>query len=101
MYLCGPTVYDFLHIGNFRGPIFFNLARNWLEKSGNKVTFVYNYTDVDDKIIKRANDEGVDSLVISERYIKEFETDFKRLGLRPHDINPKVTNYIPQIVDYV
>jgi cysteinyl-tRNA synthetase len=51
MYLCGPTVYDFLHIGNFRGAITFNLIRNWFEYCGNKVTFVYNYTDVDDKII--------------------------------------------------
>lgn len=101
MYLCGPTVYDFLHIGNFRGPIFFNLARNYLEKSGYAVKFVYNYTDVDDKIIKRAIDEGVESSVISERYIKEFETDFKTLGLRAHDVNPKVTNFMPQIVKYV
>lgn len=101
IYLCGPTVYDLLHIGNFRGAIFFNLMRNWLEKIGNEVTFVYNYTDVDDKIIKRANDEGVDSLVISERYIAEFRKDFSRLGLVPHDHNPKVTDYIPQIVKFV
>lgn len=101
IYLCGPTVYDLLHIGNFRGAIFFNLMRNWLEKIGNDVTFVYNYTDVDDKIIKRANDEGVDSLVISERYIQEFKKDFERLGLVPHDHNPKVTDYIPQIVKFV
>lgn len=101
IYLCGPTVYDLLHIGNFRGAIFFNLMRNWLEKIGNDVTFVYNYTDVDDKIIKRANEEGVDSLVISERYIQEFKKDFDRLGLVPHDHNPKVTDYIPQIVKFV
>lgn len=101
IYLCGPTVYDLLHIGNFRGAIFFNLMRNWLEKIGNRVTFVYNYTDVDDKIIKKANDEGVDSLVISERYIQEFEKDFNRLGLVAHDHNPKVTDYIPQIVTFV
>lgn len=101
IYLCGPTVYDLLHIGNFRGAIFFNLMRNWLEKIGNDVTFVYNYTDVDDKIIKRANDEGVDSLVISERYIQEFKKDFERLGLVPHDHNPKVTDYMPQIVKFV
>lgn len=101
MYLCGPTVYDFLHIGNFRGPIFFNLFRNYLEKSGYKVKFVYNYTDVDDKIIKRANDEKVSSSEISERYISEFEKDFKALGLKPHDSNPKVTKYIPQIISYV
>jgi cysteinyl-tRNA synthetase len=101
IYLCGPTVYDLLHIGNFRGAIFFNLMRSWLEKSGYQVTFVYNYTDVDDKIIKRANDEGVDSRLISERYIAEFEKDFNRLGLTKHDHNPKVTDYIPQIVAFV
>ena len=67
LYLCGPTVYDYLHIGNFRGAITFNLVRNWLEHNGNKVTFVYNYTDVDDKIIKKANEEGVDTSVITER----------------------------------
>jgi cysteinyl-tRNA synthetase len=101
LYLCGPTVYDYLHIGNFRGAITFNLVRNWLEESGYQVNFVYNYTDVDDKIIKRANEEGVDSLVISERYIKAFEEDFNRLGLKKHDHNPKVTEYIPQIIQFV
>lgn len=101
IYLCGPTVYDLLHIGNFRGAIFFNLIRNWLEQSGLQVTFVYNYTDVDDKIIKRAQEEGVESHVISERYIQEFEKDFKRLGLRPHDHNPKVTQFMPQIISLV
>lgn len=101
IYLCGPTVYDLLHIGNFRGAIFFNLVRNWLEHLGYKVEFVYNYTDVDDKIIKKANEEGVSSLEVSERFIQEFQKDFARLGLRPHDHNPKVTEYMPQIIDYV
>lgn len=101
MYVCGPTVYDYLHIGNFRGAIFFNMVRNWLEKSGYRVTYVYNYTDVDDKIIKRANDEGVESSVISERYIAAFEEDYDRLGLRPHSKNPRVTEVMPQIVSYV
>ncbi|MBL7664628.1 MAG: cysteine--tRNA ligase [Bacteriovoracaceae bacterium] len=101
IYLCGPTVYDFLHIGNFRGAITFNIIRNWLEASGYKVTFVYNYTDVDDKIIKRANDEGVTSSVISERYIQEFEKDFAQLGLRKHDHNPRVTEYMPQIIELI
>lgn len=101
IYLCGPTVYDLLHIGNFRGAIFFNLLRNWLEYRGYQTTFVYNYTDVDDKIIKRANQDGVESTEISERYIKEFETDFNRLGLKAHDHNPKVTEYMPQIIKFV
>jgi len=93
MYVCGPTVYDYLHIGNFRGAIFFNLVRNWLEKSGMKVTYVYNYTDVDDKIIKRANTDKVDSSEISEKYIKAFEEDYNRLNLRPHSHNPSIDNF--------
>lgn len=101
LYLCGPTVYNYLHIGNFRGPITFNLIRNWLELSGYDVTFVYNYTDVDDKIITKANEEGVDTKVITERYIQAFEEDYQRLGLKPHDHNPKVTEFIPEIIKYV
>src|SRR5690242_16440532 len=73
MYVCGPTVYDFLHVGNFRGAIFFNLVRNWMEYRGFKVNFVYNYTDVDDKIINRANQEKLPAQEISLKYIKEFE----------------------------
>jgi cysteinyl-tRNA synthetase len=101
MYVCGPTVYDLLHVGNFRGPIFFNLVRNWLEHRGYKVTFVYNFTDVDDRIIKRAGKDGVSSEVIAQTYIDEFKKDFDRLKLRPHDHNPRVTEFIPQIVDFV
>ncbi len=101
MYVCGPTVYDFLHIGNFRGAIFFNLLRNWLELSGYKVTYVYNYTDVDDKIIKRANAENRDSSEVTEEFIAEFEKDFNHLGLTPHTHNPRVTDYMPQIVETV
>jgi cysteinyl-tRNA synthetase len=101
MYLCGPTVYDFLHIGNFRGAITFNLIRNWLEYTGSKVNFVYNYTDVDDKIIKRANDEGVETKVITEKYIKEFETDFNNLGLKKHDSNPRVSDHMDDIISMV
>ncbi len=101
MYLCGPTVYDFLHVGNFRGAITFNLMRNWLEYNGNKVTFVYNYTDVDDKIIKRANDEGVETSVITERFIAEFEKDFNNLGLKKHDFNPRVSEHMDDIIKMV
>ncbi len=101
LYLCGPTVYGLLHIGNFRGPIFFNFARNWMEHIGYDVTFVYNYTDVDDKIINKAIEEGVEASEVSERYIAAFQEDYKRLGLRPHDHNPKVTEYMDEIVEYV
>lgn len=101
IYLCGPTVYNYLHVGNFRGAIFFNLVRNWLEESGYKVTLVYNFTDVDDRIIERANKEGVNSLEISERYIEEFKKDFNSLKLRPHSMNPKVTETIEPIVEMI
>lgn len=101
MYVCGPTVYDFLHVGNFRGPIFFNLVRNWLEESGYEVTYVYNYTDVDDKIIKRANEEGVEASQISQRYIMEFEKDFNALKLTKHNYNPKVTEFIEPIITMI
>ena len=101
MYVCGPTVYDFLHVGNFRGAIFFNMVRNWLERSGYDVTYVYNYTDVDDKIINRANKEGVESSTISERYIEEFEKDYMRLGLRKHTHNPRVSEFIEPIIKII
>lgn len=101
MYVCGPTVYDFLHIGNFVGPITFNMVRNWLEKLGYKVSYAYNYTDVDDKIIKRANDEGVEASEIAERFIKEFKVDFNNLKLREHTHNPKVTEHMDDIIEMV
>ncbi len=101
MYLCGPTVYDYLHIGNFRGAITFNLVRNWLEHLGNEVTFVYNYTDVDDKIIARANELSIETTELTEKYIRAFEEDFARLGLKKHEYNPRVTEYMPQIIKFV
>jgi cysteinyl-tRNA synthetase len=101
MYCCGPTVYDFLHVGNFRGAVFYNFLRNWLEHSGYQVTMVYNYTDIDDKIINRAKAENVSSTEISERFIQEFEKDFASLKLRKHDFNPKVSTHIEPIIAMV
>jgi len=101
MYVCGPTVYDFLHVGNFRGAIFFNLVRNWFEYRGYNVKFVYNYTDVDDKIINRAKADNVDAQQISERFITEFEKDFNALHLRKHTHNPKVTQFMDEIIDFI
>ena len=101
LYVCGPTVYDLLHVGNFRGPIFFNLVRNWLEYLGHKVEFVFNYTDVDDKIINRGKEDGVPSQQIAEKYVEEFRKDYFRLGLRAHDRNPKVTETMPEIIQMV
>lgn len=102
MYVCGPTVYDYLHLGNFRGAIFFNALRNFLEKvEGYSVNFAYNYTDVDDKIIQKAKETNKSALEVSEFFIKEFEKDFNLLKLTPHTVNPKVSNYIPQMISYI
>ncbi|MFN7906108.1 MAG: cysteine--tRNA ligase [Pseudobdellovibrionaceae bacterium] len=101
MYVCGPTVYDYLHVGNFRGPVVFNLLRNWLEEIGYHVTYALNFTDVDDKIINRAKDEKVSSSEISEKYIQEYIQDFQSLGLRPHELNPKVTDHMDDIIEMV
>ncbi len=101
IYVCGPTVYDFLHVGNFRGAIFFNLVANWFRECQLDVTYVYNYTDIDDKIINRANKEGFKPSEIAKRYIEEFEKDFNQLGLSPHDYNPRATEYIDAIKNLV
>ncbi|HEY1080579.1 MAG TPA: cysteine--tRNA ligase, partial [Bdellovibrio sp.] len=97
IYVCGPTVYNFLHVGNFRGVVFFNLVRNWLEESGYKVQYALNFTDVDDKIIAKANEIGKSASEVSELYIAEYKKDFAALGLRPHDFNPKVTEHMDGI----
>lgn len=97
MYVCGPTVYNFLHVGNFRGPVVFNMVRNWLEHLGYKVTYALNFTDVDDKIINRAHELGMTPTELSEKYIAEYKKDFSMLGLRPHDMNPKVTEHMDDI----
>ncbi len=101
MYVCGPTVYDYLHIGNFRGPIFFNLVRNFLEYLGYPVEYVYNYTDIDDKIIARARAEKRSEIDIADQYIKAFCEDFAALKLRAHDCNPRVTETMDEIIDFI
>jgi cysteinyl-tRNA synthetase len=101
MYVCGPTVYDLLHIGNFRGPIFFNFVRHYLEHRGFKVTYVYNYTDVDDKIIKTANEQKITAFELADKYVAEFEKDFKQVGLTPATVNPRVTTHIKEIIEMI
>lgn len=98
IYVCGPTVYDLLHVGNFRGPIFFNLVSKWFQKLGYKVTHVTNYTDVDDKIINRANKENTTSEAIAEKYIQEYQTDYNTLGLSKHTHHPRVTEHMDDII---
>ena len=101
MYCCGPTVYNFIHIGNARPICLFDVFRRYLEFRGYDVTFVQNFTDVDDKIIKKANEEGVTAAEIAQRYIKEYKTDAKGLGVRPATVHPTVTGHIPDIIDII
>ena len=101
IYACGPTVYNFIHIGNARPICVFDVLRRYLEYRGYNVTFVQNFTDIDDKIIKRANEEGLSFKEISEKYIEEFWTDAKGLNFRPATIHPKATENIDQIIEIV
>lgn len=101
MYVCGPTVYDYIHIGNARPYVIFDTIRRYLEYKGYDVNYVQNFTDVDDKIIKKANTEGVDSKVISERYIKEALEDAKGLNVEPATKNPKVTEEMDGIINMI
>jgi cysteinyl-tRNA synthetase len=101
MYCCGPTVYDLLHVGNFRGAIFYNLVRQWLVHLGFKVKMIYNYTDVDDKIINRAHKDGVSAEAVAEKYTQEFRNDFDRLKLLPHDGNPRVSETMEEIKELI
>ena len=101
MYSCGPTVYDLIHVGNARPIIMFDVLRRYLEYRGYKVNFVQNFTDVDDKIIKRANQEGISAGEVAEKYIAEYWKDVEGLGVRPATVHPKATENIPQIIELV
>ena len=101
IYACGPTVYNFIHIGNARPICVFDVLRRYLEFLGNKVTFVQNFTDVDDKIIKRANEEGITSAEVAEKYIAEYKKDAEGLGVKPASIHPKATENMEKIIEIV
>ena len=101
IYVCGPTVYNYIHIGNARPLCIFDILRRYLEYRGYNVKFVQNFTDIDDKIIRRANEEHVDFSEISERYIKEFWTDADGLNVRHATINPKATENIDAIIQII
>jgi cysteinyl-tRNA synthetase len=101
MYACGVTVYDHSHIGHARGAVVFDMIRRYLVYKGFNVTYVRNFTDVDDKIINRANEEGVSCDEIAERYIREYEKDMKALGVAEADIEPKATEHIPEIIGLI
>ena len=98
MYCCGPTVYDYLHIGNFRGAVFFNFVRNWLEFLNYKVDYIYNFTDIDDKILNRSSSEKMEPKNLAEKYIEEFKKDYNALKLKTHTANPRATETLPEII---
>ncbi len=101
MYVCGPTVYNLIHIGNARPMIVFDTVRRYMEHKGYEVNYVSNFTDVDDKIIKKAAEEGVDSSVISERYIEECKKDMEALNVKPATTHPLATKEIDGMVDMI
>ena len=101
MYVCGPTVYNLIHIGNARPMIVFDTFRRYMEYRGLEVKYVSNFTDVDDKIIKAALEEGVDSSVISERYIAECKKDMAAMNVKPATIHPKATEEIDGMIEMI
>jgi cysteinyl-tRNA synthetase len=101
MYVCGPTVYNDIHIGNARPFIFFDVVRRYLEYRGYDVTYILNFTDVDDKMIRRAEEMGLTVSEIAERYIKSFYQDIDALGIPRADCHPRVTEHIEEIVVFI
>ena len=97
IYACGPTVYNYIHIGNARPLCVFDVLRRYLEWRGYKVTFVQNFTDIDDKLIKKANEEGITVPEVAERFIKEFWVDAKGLNVREATVHPRATENIDEI----
>ncbi len=101
IYVCGPTVYDYIHIGNARPMIVFDTLRRYLEHKGYEVNYVSNFTDVDDKIIKKSIEEGISSQEVSERYIKECKQDMDHMNVRPATVHPRATQEIDGMIDMI
>lgn len=101
IYVCGPTTYNFIHLGNARPMVFFDTVRRYLTYRGYQVTYVQNFTDMDDKIIQRAAEEGMEPSVLANKYINEYFKDAAALHVLPADENPKVTKHIPEIISLV
>jgi len=101
MYVCGPTVYDHAHIGHARSAVVFDVIRRWLEYRGYRVIFVRNYTDIDDKIIRRAHEEGIPWYEVSEKYIKSYEEDMEALNVKEPTYKPRVTEHIREIIEMI
>ena len=102
MYVCGPTVYNYIHIGNARPAIFFDTVRRYFEYRGYKVTYVQNFTDVDDKMIARANQEGVSLKEIAHKYINAYFEDTKKVNLKEEGmIRPRATEHIGDMIKII
>lgn len=101
MYVCGPTVYNYIHIGNARPFIMFETLRRYLEYRGYDVTFVQNFTDVDDKIIKRSHEENITPEEVANKYIEEYFVDADNLGIKRADVHPRVTDNIEEIINFI
>ncbi|MBN1540468.1 MAG: class I tRNA ligase family protein, partial [Candidatus Thermoplasmatota archaeon] len=101
MYVCGPTVYDDCHVGHARTYVAFDTIRRYLEYKGYSVTYIQNFTDVDDKIIARATEKEVPPLVLSEKYVQEYFDDMGRLNVRKATIHPKASETIPDMITVV
>ncbi len=101
IYACGPTVYNYFHIGNARPFITFDVLRRQLEREGYEVTFVQNFTDIDDKMIRRANEEGITVKELADRFIEEYYKDAKALGIRPATVHPRATEHINDVIHLV
>ncbi|TYP47021.1 cysteine--tRNA ligase [Thermosediminibacter litoriperuensis] len=101
IYACGPTVYDFFHVGNARVFITFDVVRNYLKYRGYEVKFVQNFTDIDDKMIKRANEEGVTVKELGDRFIEEYFKDADALNIKRADVHPRATEHIQDIIEFI
>lgn len=101
MYVCGPTTYNLIHLGNARPLIVFDTVRRYFEYRGYQVNFVQNFTDIDDKIINRAKEEGMDALALADKYIKEYYRDAGALGVLEATVHPKVSEHLPEIIEMI
>ena len=101
MYVCGPTVYNFIHIGNARPFVVFDTMRKYLQYRGQKVRYVQNFTDVDDKIINRAREEHIGAMDVANKYIDEYFKDVQALNITPADVHPRVSETMPEIIAFV
>ena len=101
IYACGPTTYNYFHLGNARMLVVFDMIRRYLLYRGYDVTYIQNFTDVDDKIIKRAAEEGLDPMVLAEKYITEYFQDATSLNILPATVHPKATEHILEMIEII